>query len=347
MPTPQTPSMPTGNKTGFKSWRRQAVKLRRLLRSSRGKDICIFLLFLGVSYVFWIIMTLNDDMQRDTRVRLEISGIPNGYTFVTEPPEFLQVGLRDKGTVLANYTLGGSRTLKVNYSDMTYDAANDRVTMSEQQLGARLRSLFDPTTQIVSVRPDSLSLTVTDRPAYPVPVEANVEITAASQFVISGPVTVRPDTVKVYAARHLRTRPSAIRTVRLTRSELKDTLNLEVRLAAEPGMRIEPPAVTLTVPVEPLISKNREINVQISHAPENDAVVLFPSHVRISYLLPMSLYNSESNVVSVTADYARRHRGKIPLVIGALPDYYRGVELSTDSVEYLIEPKTAIPGQNH
>lgn len=339
--------MPSRNNNGNKSLRRAAVRVRRLLRSSRGKDILIFLLFLGVSYVFWIIMTLNDDMQRDTRVRLEITDVPEGYAFVSEPPPFLQVGIRDKGTVLANYTIGGGRTLKINYSDLTFDESKDRVTLTEQQLNSRLRSLFDPTTQIVSIRPDSLSLIVTDRAPNAARVVADVEATAASQFVISGPITVTPDTVKVYSARHLRIRPHVVKTAKITRSELKDTLCLEVRLMPEPGTRMEPSKVLVTVPVEPLISKNREVSVQLVHAPGNDAVVLFPSRVRVSYLLPMSLYNSENNVVTVTADYSQHHDGKMPLAIGALPDYYRGVELSTDSVEYLIEPKAAQPLQNH
>jgi len=232
--------MPSRNNNGNKSLRRAAVRVRRLLRSSRGKDILIFLLFLGVSYVFWIIMTLNDDMQRDTRVRLEITDVPEGYSFVSEPPPFLQVGIRDKGTVLANYTIGGGRTLKINYSDLTFDESKDRVTLTEQQLNSRLRSLFDPTTQIVSIRPDSLSLIVTDRAPNAARVVADVEATAASQFVISGPITVTPDTVKVYSARHLRIRPQVVKTAKITRSELKDTLCLEVRLMPEPGTRMEP-----------------------------------------------------------------------------------------------------------
>lgn len=323
--------------------RRWAVRMRRLLRSSRSKDILIFLLFIGVSYVFWIIMTLNDDIQQDVRVRLEIAGTPEGYTFISEPPAFLQISVRDKGTVLTNYSLGGSRTLKINYSDMTFDESKDRVTLSEQQLNSRLRTIFDPTTQIVSVRPDSLSFIVTDRAPNKAQVVADIEATPAGQFVISGPITVTPDTVSVYSARHLRIRPKIVRTAKISRTELKDTLCVEVRLQPEPGTRIEPSRVMLTVPVEPLIAKNRDVAIQLVHVPENDAVVLFPSRVNVSYLLPMSIYNSETNVLTVSADFANRHEGRIPLTIGALPDYYRGVELSTDSVEYLIEQKAALP----
>lgn len=320
--------------------RKWAVAVRRLLRSSRGKDILIFCCFLGVSYIFWVIMTLNDDIQQDVKVNLEITNIPENYTFISEPPSFLQVGLRDKGTLLANYSLSGTRTVKINYGDFAFNEEEDRLTLTEQQLNSRLRALFDPTTQIISVRPDSLSFIVTDRAPTQARVVPDVEVSPASQFVISGPVEVEPDTVKVYSARHLRIRPSKVKTVKITRSDLRDTLVAEVRLQPEPGIRIEPSKVKLTVPVEPLISKKREVSIQLVHAPENSNVVLFPSRAHVSYLLPMSMYNSENVIITATADYARRENGKIPLTVGALPSYYRGVELSADSVEYLIERKT-------
>ncbi|MCM1310116.1 MAG: YbbR-like domain-containing protein [Bacteroides sp.] len=333
--------MPNKNNNGtLRTLRKWAVNLRRLLRSSRGKDFLIFCSFLGVSYVFWVIMTLNDDIQQDVKVNLEIANTPSNYTFITEPPHFLQVSLRDKGTILANYSISGGKTLKINYSDFAYDEQNDRITLTEQQLNSRLRALFDPTTQIITVRPDSLSFIVTDRAPNLARVIPEVNATPASQYVISGPITVSPDTVKVYSARHLRIRPATVKTAKVTRTELKDSLVVEVRIQSEPGTRIEPSTVKVTVPIEPLITKSREVAIQLTRTPDNTNVVTFPSRVRVSYLVPMSLYNSETNVVTVTADFAQRNNGKIPLTIGALPDYYRGADLSVDSVEYIIERKS-------
>lgn len=333
--------MPTKSKFSLRTLRLLIVKVLRLLRSSKGRDLLIFLLFLAVSYAFWVILALNDDIQQEVRVRLEISDVPQGYTFITEPPEYLTLGVRDKGTVLANYSLSGGKTLKIDYSDMVFDESRDRVTLSPQVLENRLRSFFDPTTQIISMRPDSLSLIVTDRTPNPAKVIPDVDVSPASQFVIAGNIKVVPDTVSVYSARHLHIRPRTVSTVKITRTELKDSLTLEVRLQSEPGTRMVPDKVRLTIPVEPLISKNREVPVNLLHATD-DMVVLFPSYVRVSYLLPMSLYNSENNVVTVTADFSKRNNGKIPISIGALPDYYRGVELSTDSVEYLVEQKSTL-----
>jgi len=336
--------MPNKSNSGtITTIRRQVVRLRRLLRSSRGKDILIFLLFICVSYVFWIIMTLNDDTQRDLAVKLEISDTPADITFISDVPSSIQVSVRDKGSVLANYLWGGTPTLKINYKDFVYDEVKDRVVMGELALDAKVRNLFGTTTQVVAVRPDSLSFIITTRAPSMAKVSAQVTATAAPQCIISGPITVSPDSVKIYSARHLPIKASQVKTVKINRSGLKDTLAIEVRLQPESGIKMIPDRVTVTIPVEPLISKIREIPVSLLHAPEHSSIVLFPSTVKLSYLLPMSLYNSENGVVSVTADYHKRSYNKIPLTLGALPGYYSGVELSVDSVEYLIEQKASIP----
>lgn len=326
-----------------RSLRRRAKRLLRLLRSSRGKDILIFLLFLCVSYVFWLILTLNDDMQRDLKVRFEITDVPSGITFISEVPQNINVSVRDKGTVLTNYSWGGTPAVKVSYADLTRDTRDDRVLLGEQQLNARIRAAFDPTTQIVGMRPDSLSLIITNQPPSAAIVEPQVDVSPAAQCVISGPVTVSPDTVLVYAAQHLRIRPKHIKTVKVNRSDVKDTLTVEARLIPEAGTRVVPDRVLITVPIEPLIAKKREVAVRIHGASDPKSIVVFPSRVFVSYLLPMSLYNSENGIINVTADFARRSNGKMPLELGALPDYYRGVELSTDSVEYLIEQRASLP----
>lgn len=339
-PMQQTPLMPNKNNNGKKaSWRRQLARLRLLLRSSRGKDFFIFLLFICVSYVFWIIMALNDDTQRDLKLNFEITGIPSDVTFITEVPNNIQVSVRDKGSVLVNYLWSGAPSLKIPYKDFAYDEVADRIVMGELALQSRVRSSFGPSTNIINIRPDSLSLIITNRKPSLARVIPQIEASPVAQCVLSGPITVSPDTVKVYSARHLPIKAREIKTMKVVRSGLRDTLKFEVRLQPESGIRTIPDRVTVTIPVEPLISKTRQVPVALLHAPNPSDIVMFPSIVSVSYLLPMSQYNSENGVISVTADYRRRSNSKIPLTLGALPDYYKGVELNTDSVEYLIEQK--------
>lgn len=320
-------------------------RFRELIFSSRGKDVLIFLLFTCVSYVFWVIMSLNDDAQRDLDVRLEITDVPEGVMFISDVPKFIQVNVRDKGTVLAGYYWNGTPGLKLCYEELIHYPLKDRVALPEQELTARVRSLFPSTTQIAGIRPDSLSLIVTDLPGSTAIVVPDVQVVPSPQCVISGPITISPDTVTVYSARHLAAVPRTVRTMTISRSELTDTLVAEVRIHPESGVRIVPDRVTITVPVEPLIAKKRTVPVTLLHgtSASTHGVVMFPSQVTVSYLLPMSLYSSESAVITVNADFYERSGSKIPLTLGAIPDYYQGVTITPDSIEYLIEQKSVFP----
>lgn len=320
-------------------------RVRELLHSSRGKDVIVFLLFTLVSYVFWVIMSLNDDVQRDLEVKLEITDVPDGVYFISDVPKSLTVNVRAKGTVFAGYYWNGTPSMKLRYDEMVVYPLKDRVALPEQELTARIRSLFSSTTQVVSVRPDSLSFIFTDRPGVKAVVIPDLQVDPSPQSVISGPVKISPDTVTVYSAGHLAVHPAEVTTMSINRSGLTDTLVCEVRLRPEPGVKIVPDRVTVTVPIEPLISKTRVVPVTLLNGSSADShdVVLFPSQVTVSYLLPMSLYSTESSVVSVNADFFQRSATKIPLSLGSFPSYYQGVSMSIDSVEYLIEQKADFP----
>lgn len=316
-----------------------------LIHSSRGKDVLIYLLFLLVSYGFWVVMSLNDDSQRDIDVKLEITDVPPDIVFVSDVPKVLQVNVRDKGTTLAGYSWNGVHSLKLRYDEFTNYPLKDRIAFPEQELIARVRSILSSTSQVVGIRPDSLSLVYTDRPGAPVVVVPDVQVVPSPQCVISGPIKVSPDTVTVYSARHLSVMPASVKTLTLSRTNLKDTLVAEVRIHPENGVRVVPDRVTITVPVEPLIAKSRIVPITLLNGTSTSThdIVMFPSQVTVSYLLPMSLYASENTVITVNADFYNRSGSKIPLTLGAIPDYYSGVSLSTDSIEYLIEQKSAFP----
>lgn len=320
-------------------------RVRELLQSSRGRDVIVFICFTLVSYIFWVIMSLNDDAQRDLEVKLEITDVPEDIHFISEVPKSLTVNVRDKGSVLAGFYWNGAPGLKIRYDELTAYPLKDRVAFPEQELAARVRALFASTTQVVSVRPDSLSLIYTDRPGTKALVIPDLQIEPSAQSVISGPVTISPDTVLVYAARHLAVRPSSVKTMLLSRTDLTDTLVCDVKIRPEAGVRIVPDHVTVTIPVEPLISKTRVVPVTLLHGASSDSheVVLFPSQVSVSYLLPMSLYSTENSVITVNADFFSRSGTKIPLSLGSHPDYYQDISLSLDSVEYLIEQKAYLP----
>lgn len=317
--------------------RKQAAALRRLLRTSRGHDIAVYCLFLAISYGFWVIMRLNDVDQRDFDVSLHISGVPNNVTFISDPPKDIHVTVRDQGVALLRYDWGSTKPLDFSYADFTYDEVNDRLVLSSQKLNARLRDIYSGSAQIMTVRPDSLSLVVTTRKPSMAKVIPDVSVTTSSQTVISGPITVRPDSVRIYTATHAALPELTVHTEKLIRTGLEDTLRVKLEIIAPKGAKVVPSSVTITVPVEPLMAKKEDVSVHVVNS-GTTKYVLFPSTVSVSYLVPMSLYHStKTGPIIVRGDFAKRSDDRIPIEIVSASPQFMSIELATDSIEYLIE----------
>ena len=103
-------------------------------------------------------------------------------------------------------------------------------------------------------------------------------------------------------------------------------------------MRIIPDRIRLTVPVEPLIKKEQDVPISVRNQPYGINVLLFPPSINVSYLLPQSKYKEPINL-TVVVDYndIDLSTNKVNVKLGEVSGAYSGVQLSVDSVNYVIE----------
>lgn len=312
----------------------------KAVTSTRGREVGLFLLFLAVSYVFWLLLTLNHEIQEDVEVPISIVNVPDSVTFISDVPTAVKVSVRDKGSVLIRYKMGGVKTMKLEWAD--YASTDSKFMMGKVDLGARLRDYFGSSSQIVTIVPDSIRINYTTSPGRKVPVVVRADVHAALGSVVNGPLTIDTDSVTLFALNDLPLNLNSVETIPIVRSNLDDTSKITVRIDPIPGVRIIPDEVTITVPVEPLIARRQMASVVVKEIPEGKGLLTFPSKVEVSYLVPMSAYNSEPFDVKAYVSFdeaVRATTSKIPVRLSLIPELYRNVSVSPDSVEYIIEQK--------
>lgn len=315
-------------------------RVYKAVTSARGREVGLFLLFLAVSYVFWLLLTLNHEIQEDVEVPISIVDVPDSVTFISDVPGAVKVSVRDKGSVLIRHKMGGLKTMKLEWTD--YASSNSKFMMGKVDLGARLRDYFGPSSQIVTVVPDSIKINYTTEPGRKVPVVVRADVHAALGCVVNGPLTIDTDSVTLFALNDLPLTLNSVETIPIVRSNLGDTSKITVRIDPIPGVRIIPDHVTITVPVEPLIARRQMASVVVKDIPAGKGLLTFPSKVEVSYLVPMSDYNSEPFDVKAYVSFdeaVRATTSKIPVRLSLIPELYRNVSVSPDSVEYIIEQK--------
>lgn len=311
--------------------------INKKIHSSKGKDFVVFMIFVCVSYLFWMLLTLNNETQQDIEVNVELIEKPDSVTLISDVPKAINVSVRDKGSALIKYVWGESPTMKIKFDE--YDNGENRVIMGESEINSRLRSFFSSGCQITSSKPDSINIYYTTGKGRKAGVKINTDLHPALQYTINGDITVSTDSVTIYSVSDLPLALNSVNTETIVRDNLKDTAYIDVKIIPIPGTRIVPNKVTICVPVEPLIAKKRTITVEPVNVPANSELITFPSKVEISYLIPMSQYNNENSDVKAYANYDDAFGSKIPVSMSLIPEDFTSFSFSPDSVEYIIGQK--------
>jgi len=314
------------------------IELKEFLSSSKGRDILLYLVFVIISFAFWAILSLNNLIQDNYKVMFRITGIPQGVTMINDYPREFNVTVKNNGYVLLKYMIGDNPEITVDFKE--YANGNGQMLISRQEMEDMLVTEFGSGTSIVSFSPESLSIKYTSLPGKKVPVEIFGDYVANFQYVVNGEIVAVPDSVTIYSDAGNLSAINKVRTEKIISRNLTDSLYVKIAIQNIKDVRAVPDSVDVMIPVEPLVTKRSSIPVIVKNLPENVSVVVFPSYVQVSYLLPMSLYNDRlDDKFEASVDYGdiQGNKAKLPVRIEIAPEIYQNIQLETDSVEYVIE----------
>lgn len=316
--------------------REMSGRIESAIHSSRGKDVLLYLLFVAVAFVFWVFLSLDTQVQRDFEVPVELQEVPDSVTLINQPPSSLMVSVKGKDSQLLKFMWGKMSPMKIKW-DETSDGGTT-MTYSSSKLLTRVRDYFGNAVQVVSCRRDSINLSYTTLPGVKVKLVVQADIRPQIQYVLSGQPTADVDSVTIFSPSDIPHNLKFVSTEPIVKSGLKDTARYEVKVKPIAGMRIIPDKVTVTVPVEPLIVRKRTLRLEIKNLPPDKHLVTFPSKIEISYLVAMGSYNDEYPIRAFV-DYndIKLPGNKLPVSLSVIPEIYRNMSFSPESVEYIVE----------
>lgn len=316
-------------------------KTRVALDSRQGHNVMLYLLFACVAFVFWLILSLDTEVQREFEIPVTVTDIPDSVVLLGNPPVQLNVSVSGKGSQLLSFNWGRVPTFKLKFLDNI--GKRGAFYVSRGRLESKVRDYFGSSVQVLGVRPDSILVKYTSAPGVEVPLKVNCDVTPNLQCIISGPITVNYDSVRLYSDRPIPPSIKFAETERIVRTELKDTTVVVVDIKKIAGVRTIPDKVKVTIPVEPLISKRRPVTIDVVNLPHNVGFLTFPSTVEVSYLVPMSKFNNDDYPIKVFVDYNSIGQTdlKAKVNIAPAPEIFHNMTLSVDSVEYVVERRNS------
>lgn len=295
-------------------------------------------MFVCVAFVFWVLLSLDSEVQKDFEIPTEIIDVPENATIIGRVPSKFYVTVQGKGAQLLRFMWGKTTPIKLKFSDNITESGV--FSMSRVKIDGKLRDYFGKGIQVTAVKPDSIRLPYTTMPGVALAIKINADVQPNLQCIISGPITSNVDSVKVYGLHGVPRNLSYVETEPINLSGIKDSTSIEVAIKPIEGLRIIPDNVRINIPVEPLISKKRNVPIEVIGTSDKMGIITFPSAIDVSYLVPMSRYN-ENYPIKAYVDFNQVDSliPRVAVEISSVPDYYKNLAISPDSVEYVLEKK--------
>lgn len=314
-------------------------KIRNFLLSKKSREFLIFLFFTFVSFCFWLLQVLNDDYETQLSVPLKMKNVPESVVMTSELPTELRIGVKDRGTVLANYMLGRTfYPVTIDFSEHAYKG--NRVQIPSTLLLNRITSQLNQSTKVSVIEPDTLEFIYMQGKGKKVPVKLQGNINTERQYYVSD-IIYSPDSVTVYAPNSILDTLQMAYTQSLDIENISDTVRKRVDIMPIKGARFIPSHSDITLLVDVYAEKSLEVPVHGFGFPSDKVLRTFPSKVQLSFQVGLTHFKEvvpEDFIVEVDyKDLQEDADGKCKPVLRVISPYVNHVRMTPQEIDYIIE----------
>ena len=324
-------------KNSFKSTQKE---IKTSLHQQKWKEVLIFFCFVLLSLGFWILQSLQQEYEIDLEVPVVYKNIPSDIAFVGTPIKTIKVKVKDKGSILLNYTF------KRSFAPIEVDMKNKKedsglLSLPKSEIESSIKKHLIATTTLVDITPSQISLLYSKLREKAVPVRFNGNIQTIAGFKTSDKVKISPAYIRVYASDMVLDSIHEINTVFTEIRNGNKTVTRSVQLQKIEGITIDPKEVLVTIPIEEYTEKFFEIPITCKDLPPHYTLRTFPTTIKVSCNLPLSRFKNISekdfSILVSFADLENNHSGKIYIQLNKKPEGIDGINFTPSYFEFLLE----------
>ena len=310
--------------------------VRNFLFSGLNKEFLIFLFFLALSGAFWLLMTLNETMEREFKIPMRLTGVPGNAVITGELPDTVRVTVRDKGFTLVTYDFRPLVFRFSNYADE--DEGKGVIPLTDVQ--KQVLSQMYGSSKLLQVKPGAFDFFFTYGTSKKVPVVFRGKITTSKSYYLAH-TEFYPSMVTVYANKQQLDKLQSVEIEPFNYRNLQDTIRQAVKIRKIRGVKIVPSTVRLSVYPDVLTEEAIEVPITAINMPPGMVLRTFPSKVTVRFTIGASLFRTiKPNLFKVVVDYeelAANPSDKCTLQLRSVPRSVSKASLEIDRVDYLLE----------
>lgn len=319
-------------------------KIKGFVHRKGWHELLIFSFFALLSFGFWLLQSLQQDYEIEVKIPIKYKNIPDSVYFTTPPPEFINLKLKDKGSVLLNYTMGRKfKPIDINMGDESMKKGS--IQVPQQEIRSDIMKQLLSSTNILAVEPNAISINYVPLAKKNIQVIFNGLIHTAEGFLLVDSVNIDPSEVTVYAKQSVLDTLNSIQTDYTLIENLKNNFSRKISLISVPEASFNPSLVTIKGVVEEFTEKTLEVPITCINIPEEIRLRTFPSSAKITCSIPITRFKElKPSDFIIDIDFHELEEninGQIKLNITSKPDWVKQLSVTPEKIEFILERKNS------
>jgi YbbR domain-containing protein len=308
----------------------------RAMRWLIGKDILIFIMFVGLVTLIWWGNSMSSIREGSVVVNVHYSGVEDRIMFSTSLPTRLDIAIRDKGKQIRQISRQ-KLSIDINLANQIVDSEGT-VQITADMLRTRVQDAL-PGTTVLQINPEKITAEYHFQEEKKVPIRLISTVKCVDQHQLKGDAKLSTDSVFIYGSKHELANIQYILTDTLTISELRDSITQMVNLQIPTTIRCNTPSIKVQYKAEAYTEKSFTLPIQPQNVPQDKRLMLMPSEVDVYVRVGVSEYTqiSEKDLTAI-CQYPTNQGDAIPVEIKTNNPIIKHIRYYPSSVEYIIKP---------
>lgn len=303
--------------------------------------------FVVLSTIFWFLNQLEDEYETEISLPIRYSNFPPGKILVNELPDHFTLIVKGHGFKLLEYKISNKFLpfpINVNKLTLKLHSQSNYIKLFSltKNLNNDIQRWLDSELDIISIYPDSLYFDFADRIFKRVPVESQLNIVPATQYLIRGEILFSPDSITISGANPIVDTINKVYTRKQDLLDLKADYKDDIKLEKINNIDFSQNEVDVSINIEKFTEGSQKVKLSIVNVPDSLILRTFPNEVSVTYFVALSDYDKVlPQLFNAVIDYneIEKQGNKLNIRILNSPEYIRSLRFNPKTVEYIIEKK--------
>ena len=315
--------------------------IRNLKERLNERKARVFILFLLASGLIWFLNNLSQTYIAKTAFKLDYVNSNKELLLLDAYTDKIDVKLQTGGFQFLGFNFK-KKSVELDLADVKMDG-NNKYYLPPQDYRNQIEKQLSSSMVLLEIDSDTLFFDFLELVSKEVPVESNIKINLAHNYLLEGDLKIEPKSIMIRGPKDEIDTITVARTIRLDIPEMTADFSREIALFKSPELvntSYSVNNVIITGIVSKFSEKIVDVPVEVINLPAGRQVRTFPDEVSILCKAKIEALKSiDREDFRVVADYAQKRTSRsniLELKLGKKPKELFSASLMETKVEYIL-----------